>query len=41
MWAGHSAAPEHCDEFARNSAKEILKGEGVEGVVAKLNGVVG
>ena len=41
MWAGHSAAPEHCDECARNSAKEILKGEGVEGVVAKLNGVVG
>lgn len=41
LWAGHSAAPEHSDEFARKSAKETLKGRGVEGVVAKLNGVVG
>ncbi len=35
-WAGHSAAPEHCDRYARQAAKELLEGRGVDGVVAKL-----
>jgi Cof subfamily protein (haloacid dehalogenase superfamily) len=35
-WAGHSAAPAHCDRYARESAGEILQGAGVEGVVARL-----
>ena len=35
-WAGHSAAPEHCDRYARAAAGEILSGAGVEGVVARL-----
>ncbi len=38
-WAGHSAAPAHCDRYARDSAKEILPGEGVDGVAAKLRSV--
>lgn len=38
-WAGHSAAPDHCDHYARASAQEILPGAGVEGVVAKLRGL--
>jgi HAD superfamily hydrolase (TIGR01484 family) len=38
-WAGHSAAPDHCDHYARASAQEILPGDGVEGVVAKLRGL--
>ena len=38
-WAGHSAAPEHCDRYARAAADEILPGTGVEGVVAKLQAV--
>jgi Cof subfamily protein (haloacid dehalogenase superfamily) len=38
-WAGHSAAPAHCDRYARAAAKEILPGEGVEGVVARLRAV--
>ncbi len=36
-WAGHSAAPEHCDHYARAAAKEILPGKGIDGVVARLN----
>jgi Cof subfamily protein (haloacid dehalogenase superfamily) len=39
-WAGHSAAPGHCDRYARDSAKEILSGEGVDGVVAKLRSLL-
>ena len=39
-WAGQSAAPEHCDRYARDSAKEILPGAGVSGVVAKLEALV-
>ena len=39
-WAGQSAAPAHCDDFARESAKEILAGEGVQGVVQKLLSLV-
>lgn len=35
-WAGQSAAPGHCDDYARESAKEVLVGEGVQGVVNKL-----
>lgn len=35
-WAGQSAAPEHCDRYARAAADEILPGAGVAGVVAKL-----
>lgn len=36
LWAGHSAAPEHCDDYARTAAKEILPGEGVDGVAFLL-----
>jgi len=39
-WAGYSAAPEHCDHYARAAAHEILPGAGVEGVVARLQAVV-
>jgi len=39
-WAGHSAAPEHCDRYARDSALEILPGDAVDGVVAKLQSVL-
>ena len=35
-WAGHSAAPDHSDHYARAAAQQILPGEGVEGVVAML-----
>ena len=40
-WAGQSAAPEHSDRYARDSAQDILPGEGVEGVVAKLRSIIG
>ena len=39
-WAGQSAAPAHCDPYARDSAKEILTGDGVSGVAAKLRSVL-
>ena len=39
-WAGHSAAPAHCDQYAKDSAKEILPGEGVSGVVQKLRSLL-
>lgn len=35
-WAGYSAAPAHCDDYARNAVGEILPGEGVDGVAALL-----
>ncbi len=35
-WAGQSATPAHGDAFAKDVAKEILEGEGVSGVVARL-----
>lgn len=35
-WAGHSAAPEHCDHHAKAAAREILPGRGIDGVVAML-----
>ncbi len=35
-WAGFSAAPAHCDRYVRDTAVELLSGEGVDGVVAKL-----
>jgi Cof subfamily protein (haloacid dehalogenase superfamily) len=38
-WAGHSAAPAHCDRHARSRAGEILAGSGVAGVIAKLQAV--
>lgn len=38
-WAGHSGAPEHCDRYARAAAREILPGDGVEGVVEKIRAV--
>jgi hydroxymethylpyrimidine pyrophosphatase-like HAD family hydrolase len=38
-WAGMSAAPEHCDHHARATAKEIVPGQGVSGVVARLQRV--
>ena len=39
-WAGQSAAPEHSDRYAQDSAQEILPGEGVDGVVAKLRSII-
>ncbi len=39
-WAGHSAAPAHCDRYAEDSAKEVLVGEGVSGVVNKLRSLL-
>jgi hydroxymethylpyrimidine pyrophosphatase-like HAD family hydrolase len=39
-WAGHSATPAHGDAFAKDSAKEILEGEGVSGVVSRLLAVL-
>lgn len=39
-WAGHSATPAHGDAFAKDAAKEILKGEGVSGVVSRLLAVL-
>jgi Cof subfamily protein (haloacid dehalogenase superfamily) len=39
-WAGHSAAPEHSDRYALDSAKEVISGKGVEGVVAKLRSII-
>lgn len=39
-WAGHSAAPAHCDHHARASARNILPGEGVDGVIAKLKSLI-
>jgi Cof subfamily protein (haloacid dehalogenase superfamily) len=39
-WAGHSAAPEHCDAYARAAADEVVKGEGVEGVTALLKALL-
>lgn len=35
-WAGQSATPAHGDAFAKDAAKEILEGEGVSGVAARL-----
>ena len=40
QWAGQSAAPAHCDRYARDAAHEILEGDGVSGVVAKLTAVL-
>lgn len=39
-WAGQSATPAHGDAFAKDSAKEILEGDGVSGVVARLRAVL-
>lgn len=39
-WAGHSAAPAHCDLYARDTARELLPGEGVTGVVARLRALL-
>lgn len=39
-WAGQSAAPGHCDRYARQSAQEILLGHGVEGVAKKLQSLL-
>jgi len=38
-WAGHSAAPAHCDHYARAAAAEILRGPGVSGVAALLRSI--
>jgi Cof subfamily protein (haloacid dehalogenase superfamily) len=35
-WAGHSAAPAHCDDYARAATDDILPGTGVEGVIQRL-----
>lgn len=39
-WAGQSATPAHGDKFAKDSAKEILEGEGVSGVISRLEKVL-
>lgn len=39
-WAGMSAAPAHCDVYARAAAKEILPGVGVSGVLGRLRAVL-
>jgi len=39
-WAGQSATPAHGDAFAKDSAKEILEGDGVDGVVSRLLAVL-
>ncbi|MGV0033426.1 MAG: HAD family hydrolase [Candidatus Azotimanducaceae bacterium WSBS_2022_MAG_OTU7] len=39
-WAGHGGTPEHGDAFAKDSAKEVLAGDGVSGVVARLLAIV-
>ncbi len=39
-WAGRSAAPAHCDHYARAAAKEILPGPGVAGVAALLQALI-
>ncbi|MEQ8861727.1 MAG: HAD family hydrolase [Pseudomonadales bacterium] len=39
-WAGQSAAPAHCDRYARAAVEEILSGEGVDGVLARLRSVL-
>ncbi|MGV0035833.1 MAG: HAD-IIB family hydrolase [Candidatus Azotimanducaceae bacterium WSBS_2022_MAG_OTU7] len=39
-WAGHSGTPEHGDAFAKDSAKEVLAGDGVSGVVSRLLAIV-
>ena len=39
-WAGYSGTPAHGDAFAKDSAKEILEGEGVSGVVDRLLAVL-
>ncbi len=38
-WAGHSAAPGHSDRYAQRAADEMLPGDGIAGVIAKLNAV--
>ena len=38
-WAGESAAPAHATPPAQRAAKEVLRGEGVAGVVARLRAV--
>ena len=38
-WAGYSATPAHGDVFALDSAREVLPGEGVTGVVSRLRSI--
>ncbi len=40
QWAGHGAAPAHCDRYAKAAADEVLSGEGVDGVARLLNHVL-
>jgi HAD superfamily hydrolase (TIGR01484 family) len=40
-WAGYSAAPAHCDRYARSAATEILPGEGIAGVTDLLRSLAG
>lgn len=39
LWAGHGAAPAHCDHYARAAADEILVGDSVSGVAALLQAI--
>ena len=39
-WAGYSATPSHGDKFAKESAKEVLEGEGVSGVIDRLEAIL-
>lgn len=40
-WAGHSAAPAHCDRYARGAAGELLRGDGVAPVAGLLRSITG
>jgi Cof subfamily protein (haloacid dehalogenase superfamily) len=40
-WAGYSAAPAHCDHYARAAATDVLPGEGIEGVTDLLRSIAG
>ena len=40
-WAGRSAAPAHCDHYARAAANQIVPGPGVSGVADLLQSITG
>ena len=40
-WAGRSAAPAHCDHYARAAANQIVPGPGVAGVADLLQSITG
>ena len=40
QWAGQSASPAHGDNHARRATKEVLPGDGVSGVVTRLQAII-